>query len=111
MSGLLENGNFEDDFGHVLTSIHSKEQCKGQYCVIHNPKPSHMQEWPLLWRADRAIFERTDPLGCGHPDPSQYEFWDSVYGKDNGMSIHGCNGLCNEDKWNEYKESCKEKHG
>ena len=72
--------------------VHSKKECKGKNCAIHNPSNHHMKEWPLHWREDRGFFERIDSKGCGHPDPDEIEYH-AKHGRD--ISIHGCNGMCN----------------
>ena len=51
-----------------------------------------MSTFPLVWRNDRGIFERTCPHGIGHPDPDQFDYWmrsDRMY-----ESVHGCCGVC-----------------
>lgn len=86
---------------HIL--VHEKHECAGEYCCIHNPSKHHMINWPLHWRYDRQIFERLDPEGVGHPDPDDVE-----YHKRKGVdiSIHGCNGLCNEKNYKKFLDSC-----
>ena len=79
----------------VVMNVHSAEGCGPLACVIHNPKPSVMDEFPLHWRGDRGIFERICPHGIGHPDPSQFDYWDAEYGEEAwAMSVHGCDGCC-----------------
>lgn len=86
--------------GHVLVNIHSKDQCAGSHCVIHSPTNHHMRSWSLIWRDDRGIFERIDPLGCGHPDPDQFDYWRET--NQEWQIVHGCTGLCNKERWDEY---------
>lgn len=70
---------------------HTAEQCQG-YCVVHNPVHHHMIGWPIVWRADTRLFERMCPCGVGHPDPSQFEYWEST--DQTWKMIHGCCGCC-----------------
>lgn len=102
-----------DAEGNLLVNVHPMDNCVGTRCVIHNPSDHHMRTWPLVWRNDRKLFERTCPHGVGHPDPDQFEFWkkaakewrppinadviDDLYPPSNpyeGMGIHGCDGCC-----------------
>lgn len=76
----------------LIHDVHPKELCVGRHCVIHNPSDHHMREWPLLWRADRAMFERLCKHGVGHPDPDQLEYWEEL-GRES-EAVHGCDGCC-----------------
>jgi hypothetical protein len=73
--------------------VHSKGDCKGEYCCIHNPSDHHMKNWPTHWRDDIGLMERICPHGVGHPDPD-----DLAYKKRMGMKdsegVHGCDGCC-----------------
>jgi hypothetical protein len=86
---------FETSNG-MTVSVHNKGDCLGDVCVIHSPSNHHMRDWYLLWRGDRMIFERLCVHGVGHPDPDQYDYWQSVLGPDDvaAMSSHGCCGCC-----------------
>lgn len=68
-----------------LYGVHLPGQCRGQYCVIHKPRATHMDDWHLHWRDDRGIFERICEHGIGHPAPEQWGYTDCV---------HGCDGCC-----------------
>lgn len=81
------------EFRRKLGGIHFTEDCASEYCVIHNPSEHSMRELPLHWRDDRQIFERICPHGVGHPDPDQYEYWESLGKTTEG--VHGCDGCCN----------------
>lgn len=75
---------------HITT--HTKEQCKGHHCCIHNPSKHHMLDWPMNWREDTGVMERICPHGVGHPDPD-----DAAYNKRIGKewkAVHGCDGCC-----------------
>ena len=48
---------------------HDETQCAGRHCCIHNPSSHHMRGWPMVWRGDKGVMERTCPHGVGHPDP------------------------------------------
>lgn len=74
---------FVDSYG-VRMVVHREADCLVTPCTIHSPSEHHMRGWPLLWRGDRRIFERTCPHGVGHPDP------DDIF--DEG--VHGCDGCC-----------------
>ncbi|AMU58948.1 hypothetical protein [Mycobacteroides abscessus] len=98
--------------GNLLVNVHPMDNCAGTLCVIHNPSDHHMRAWPLVWRNDRKLFERTCPHGVGHPDPDQFGYWekarrawrppvnaDVIDGPEvsnpyDGMGIHGCDGCC-----------------
>ena len=69
---------------------HSKEDCKGEFCCIHNRSDHCMRSFRQHWRDDRSIMERICPHGIGHPDPDQ--------NLSEGGDIHGCDGCCSEEK-------------
>jgi hypothetical protein len=78
----------------LLRGLHDPAACEGRACVIHRPSAHHMRAWPLVWRADRQLMERTCPHGIGHPDPD-----DVAYRRDTGTpdpAVHGCDGCCRE---------------
>ena len=80
--------------------VHSRQDCRGPVCPIHNPTPHHMREWPMIWRGDRQIFERICDHGIGHPDPDDQEAKLFIQGFMDG--VHGCDGCCQrprEGKW------------
>ncbi len=82
----------EDDFdrdrfeknilqGGTVMLTHKKENCKGEFCTIHNRSNHHMLEWPQYWRSDRLIMEIICPHGVGHPDPDGiFNEWDGIHG-------------------------------
>lgn len=76
----------------VLRNIHEYSQCAGLECIIHNPTPRDTDDWPLLWREDRAIFERICPHGVGHPDKAQRDYW--LFSDQPHQFIHGCDSCC-----------------
>lgn len=55
-----------------------------------------MVGWPMLWRKDRQLMERTCPHGIGHPDPDDMAFkalrMNSAMARAEG--VHGCDGCC-----------------
>ena len=73
--------------------VHDREQCKGEFCVIHNPSNHHMRDWPTHWRDDRFMMERICKHGIGHPDPDDLDF-KKRRGFDDSKGIHGCDGCC-----------------
>lgn len=76
----------------VLTNVHPEKLCAGRNCVVHNPSDHHMREWPLVWRGDKGVMERTCPHEAGHPDPDDATYLVSV-GRDY-LTVHGCDGCC-----------------
>ena len=99
--------------GIKLRNVHDPSKCAGRPCVIHAPLDHHMRDWPLHWRDDRGIFERICGHGVGHPDPSQFAYWDEQrqswrpsiaddviddrIGESNPwecMGVHGCDSCC-----------------
>ncbi|AXH70396.1 hypothetical protein HOT75_gp008 [Gordonia phage Daredevil] len=90
---IAEGDQVTEIEGIQLVRVHDQRQCAGQACVIHNPLDHHMRDWTLHWRDDRKIFERICPShGCGHPDPSQFDYWESA-GR-TWEAVHGCCGCC-----------------
>ncbi len=81
--------------GH-LDQIHSPDLCAGRRCIIHNPSDHHMRDWPVTWRADKGIAERTCPHGIGHPDPDDMAYH-IEYLEDWYQGVHGCDGCCTKD--------------
>lgn len=75
----------------TLVNVHRRDRCAGRFCVVHNPSPHHMAGWPLNWRGDRGLMERTCPHGIGHPDPDDLAYQESI-GREQG--VHGCDGCC-----------------
>lgn len=76
--------------------VHTKENCKGTHCVIHNPSEHPMKDFPTHWRSDRGIMERICPHGVGHPDPDGLAFLATVLSPERLRieRIHGCDGCC-----------------
>lgn len=75
-----------------IVNTHPALACQGRSCAIHNPSNHSMRSWPVTWRSDRGILERTCTHGCGHPDPDQIEYW-----RETGQeyqAVHGCCGCC-----------------
>lgn len=72
----------------IQLEVHSKEECAGQNCTIHNRSDHIMRSFPQHWRSDRGIMERICPHGVGHPDP------DSPWENYSTNWIHGCDGCC-----------------
>ena len=77
------NERYTTGTGQVLR-VHSKKDCVGPHCPIHNPSDHHMKDWPTHWRDDLGILERICEHGVGHPDP------DDVHAD----PVHGCDGCC-----------------
>ena len=73
--------------GVTLKNVHKRKDCKGAHCIIHNPSDHHMRDWPLVWRGDKRMFERTCRHGVGHPDPDGYY-------PNKSDTVHGCDGCC-----------------
>lgn len=77
----------------VILRTHPAEPDCYQYgCSVHSPSTTHMSEWPMNWRTDRAVMERICEHGVGHPDPDSAEFFirrGMAY-----LNIHGCDFCC-----------------
>lgn len=82
--------------GQTLTGVHDPVNCVGRGCPIHHPSGHHMRDWPMLWRDDRSLLERTCPHGIGHPDPDHLTYVKTMFGYDAYYtdSLHGCDGCC-----------------
>lgn len=100
--------------GLHLRNVHDPERCEGRGCPVHHPSGHHMATWPMLWRADTGVMERTCPHGIGHPDPDHIAFVTSLtpehdcldknntwrdedeckYPHLNWQAVHGCDGCC-----------------
>ena len=80
--------------GYTLNT-HRPEDCAGRNCVIHNPSDHRMKDWPLNWRSDRGLMERTCEHFCAHPDPDDIAYKVSIGLTSEG--IHGCDGCCRDD--------------
>jgi hypothetical protein len=81
--------------------VHSKENCKGKYCTIHNPSNHCMKDFPTHWRDDTRVMERICPHGVGHPDPDDLKYRQKEYKKKykksgDFLGIHGCDGCCDK---------------
>lgn len=78
--------------------VHRREDCRGRFCVIHNPQPGPWRDWPTNWRGDRKLMERVCPHGVGHP-AAEDAAWLSE------GALHGCDGCpCSpilEGEWRE----------
>jgi hypothetical protein len=72
----------------VIANIHSKDNCLGEFCTIHNMSDHILRKFPQHWREDRSIMERICDHGVGHPDP------DSPWPDEDYRWIHGCCGCC-----------------
>ena len=75
-----------------LIKVHTKQDCVGPFCCIHNPSHHHMREWPTHWRTDRYLMERICPHGIGHPDPDHIAHLPQAV--QDSESVHGCDGCC-----------------
>ena len=88
---------FEYAPSKFLKNVHPKrEECDEYHCVVHNPSDHNMRNFPLLWRSDRKMFERTCPHGIGHPDPDHMSWYERTYGEHEAYyeGVHGCDGCC-----------------
>ena len=80
----------------LLRNVHKPERCEGEWCVIHNPSDHHMRDWPMLWRADRGLMERTCKHGVGHPDPDALAY--EIRQGNEWQATHGCDGCCSREE-------------
>lgn len=83
---------FGATLGPRAMKTHPESKCAGRPCVIHAPSDHHMAGWPMLYRADRELMERTCPHGVGHPDPDDLA-WQVSVGR-TWQGVHGCDGCC-----------------
>lgn len=74
--------------------VHCIEDCKSEYCVIHNPSNHSMKDFPTHWRQDRYLMERICPHGIGHPDPDDLAYKKSIGKLSNYEAVHSCDGCC-----------------
>lgn len=84
----LGNNAWVDDFNHVIVNTHGNNQCKNDYCTLHNPSNHHMIGFPQRWRQDRHMMERICSHGVGHPDPDEIAV----------NTVHACDGCCSVKK-------------
>ena len=87
---------FGMQLGHVIMKVHVRSKCEGRDipCCIHSPSNHHMRTWPMNWRADTGVMERTCPHGVGHPDPDHLAYVTSVGPGLAWQGSHGCDGCC-----------------
>lgn len=85
---------FGSELGKVKLKVHDPAQCEGRPCVIHHPSAHHMRDWPLHWRSDTGVMERTCPHGVGHPDPDHLAYVLSVSENNKWQGVHGCDSCC-----------------
>ena len=78
---------FGFSIGVIDLIVHDRSQCAGTACCVHNPSDHPMRDFPLHWRADRGIMERTCSHDVGHPDPDDLKV-------KAGVDNHGCDGCC-----------------
>lgn len=78
--------------GGAVMRVHPPERCAGEPCCIHNPTEHHMRAWPMNFRADIGVMERTCPHGVGHPDPDDLTF--HIKNDRPWVARHGCCGCC-----------------
>jgi len=83
--------SYKTGTGQVI-GVHDGHDCRGKYCVIHNPSEHHMVTWPTHWRGDRQLMERLCTHGIGHPDPDHLD--NIPAGRRSWESVHGCDGCC-----------------
>lgn len=76
----------------VLRNVHARARCAGRHCVVHDPSPHHMADWPLVWDDGKRVFERSCEHGVGHPDPDDMAYR-RIVGR-GWLGIHGCDGCC-----------------
>jgi hypothetical protein len=90
---------FTTGTGQKITNVHSKKECEGYHCPIHNPSDHHMMEWPTHWRDDRRLLERICPCGVGHPDPDHLARTERIWGETRARAeaVHGCCGCCQKE--------------
>lgn len=78
--------------GGAVMRVHPESVCAGESCCIHSPSDHHMREWPMNFRSDIGVMERTCPHGVGHPDPDDLAF--HIRNDRAWVAVHGCCGCC-----------------
>ena len=78
--------------GVPMSNVHSDVECAGRRCIVHRQTWHHMAGWPLSYRYDRRIWERTCAHGVGHPDPDQFDYWVKIGHE--WEAVHGCDFCC-----------------
>jgi hypothetical protein len=76
-----------DDYNQLIVNVHRPNQCRNDYCTIHNPSRHPMSDFPQRWRQDKKVMERMCPHGIGHPDPDDIAL----------DKVHACDGCCGGD--------------
>jgi hypothetical protein len=56
-----------DGTGQILTGVHLRGQCVGDWCVIHRPMPGPWEDWTTWWCESEKIMYRICPHGIRHP--------------------------------------------
>ena len=75
--------------GGTKIRTHSRGECAGYWCCIHNPSPHHMRAWEQYWDDTDLVMHRICQHGEMHPDPDDpNEFRAAKYHKGN------CCGCC-----------------
>ena len=92
LKSLDQAGHQLENSEQILKGVHSLEDCKGEYCTIHNMSDHHMRSWRQHWRGDWGFMERICPHGIGHPDPDEYLLTVKPF----LGAVHGCDGCCNK---------------
>jgi hypothetical protein len=84
--------------GATLLQVHPRSACRGRglACCIHAPSSHHMATWPMRWRDDTRVMERTCPHGIGHPDPDHMAYVCSLDEDLAWQGVHGCDGCCRD---------------
>jgi hypothetical protein len=82
-----------------VLDIHDPSACAGRPCVIHNPSDHSMRGFKTLFRPETGWgcikpphTERICSHGCGHPDPDDLAYQESIGHE--AMGVHGCDGCC-----------------
>lgn len=88
----LERNQLENSNKFMYT--HKKEDCKGEWCTIHNRSDHIMRAFPQHFRYDRMLMERICPHEIGHPDPDDIKLT-GPYAE--SEAVHGCDGCCGMD--------------
>lgn len=83
-------------YGWIALSTHAENEGCKDGCCIHSPSDHSMKDFPMYWRADRVLMERTCPHGIGHPDPDDIAFKRVQHGGSvaDAEAVHGCDGCC-----------------
>ena len=99
MSQQPEPWTIEGDLWGIeggLMITHTREQCAGSFCALHNPSNHPLRDAVMKWDPSRNLMVRFCAHGIWHPDPddvaykhrSTSAYWASM------CELHHCDRCC-----------------